>query len=218
MLKLLKTEMIYRENFKGIGEYKDVLCPFEHLIRFCESKHGKKETWEYIEKLFKEADRNTQSSLIRVCCERYDPDTDIQRMQVLFDLVCGYILDDNLRNGVVGVLGSVFDEVRSPRETYKEILSKINRSTHEDVYQSASIGLILTGDFNINSKSLLRNTAIQNEWNEYDQLYEFVKKRLVRDYTKEEAVEAFTFLINHEYATEESIKSSKKLLNEVMLK
>ena len=85
--------------------------------------------------MFNGADENVQDRLSRCCAWRYDPETDQQRRQMLIDLACGDILDKYVLTTAVLLIDEQFDHIKPEIETYKEILSKLDRTKHEDIFQ-----------------------------------------------------------------------------------
>ena len=220
MLEILKQEAVYLENFKDVDEYKGLSCQYDYLVRFCEMKYGKHETWNYIKGLFKDADSNMQSRLLTCCSERKDADTDEIRRSMLVDLACSDILGKHLIGAVV-LLGDQFDNVKPRIETYKEMLSKLDRNTpeQEHAYQYVSSNIIYMDVYEKSKVGrILKYIMMQNEWDNYDLVYKFVKNNVLSMFKKEEVLDAFNRLMNHEYATKEAKQAVQKLLNESVFK
>lgn len=218
MLEILKREVVHEENFKDLGE-SDILCPYEHLVWFCEMTYGKKETWDYIQSLFKGADRNTQLRLLKCISNRYDEDTDHQRRQILVDLACGDVLDKYVVSTAILSIHGEFDYIKPRMETYKDILWKLDRSKHENTFQYISTRIASSELFETcKTSSILTNIIIQNDWDNYEQVLKFVKTKVLNYVKKEDVISTFKLFLEHEYATEEAKQTVMKLLNEVMLK
>ena len=220
MLEILKDEIVHERNFKDIGEYGDVLCPYEHLIWFCEMKCGKEKTWNYIKDLFKGSDRDIQERLIHCCAWRYDRETDHQRRQILIDLACGNVIDKYLINTVILSIPEEFDYIKPTNETYKEILSKLDRTKHEGTFQHISAHIASSELFDkCNASSILHNITANMDWNEYDRVCKFVNANISKkDYKKEDIIVVFKLFLKHDYATDEAKQTIEKLLKEAMLK
>ena len=131
-LEILKEEAQYKNNFKGVDDTIDASCSYDHLIRFCESKYGKIETWDYIEGLFKDADERLQHDLIDCCGWRYDVKTDAQRVRILKNVASNGVLNNNylIYYAATAIHGDL-DHVQLPAEAMKEILSRLNPDQYD---------------------------------------------------------------------------------------
>ena len=217
-LEILKEEAI-SNNFKGIDDHVDPSCAYDYLIRFCEYKYGKKETWDYIEKLFKEVDVYTQDRFLICCSERNDPDTNKQRYKILIDLILDDVIDKSLIvTASLRLDDELFDDVGSYLITWRKILKSLDRSKHERAFQYISTKLISKEIYKkCNESQLLSDITIFADWANYDITYEFIKNDLFKKYNKEDVKLALKLMLKHECITAEAKETSIKLLKEVML-
>ena len=214
-LEILKEEAQYKDNFKGVDETIDASCSYDHLIRFCESKYGKIETWDYIEGLFKDADERLQHDLIDCCGWRYDVETDAQRVRILKNVASNGVLNNNylIYYAATAIHGDL-DHVQLPVEAMKEILSRLNPDQYDYAVHHISndvIGLELVEKYE-NAQNILEFPK-----SDYAKTLDFFKKRTLKNYTKEEIINVFRLFLKHECATEEAKQTVKKLLKEVTL-
>ena len=163
--------------------------------------------------------KNVQYRLIECCSLRNDIDTDHQRRQMLIDLACGDVLDKHVVSIAILSIHGDFDYIKPRMETWKEILSRVDRSKRESTFQYISTRIAASEMFEKCKESgILTDIIIHNDWDNYEQVSGFVKNKILNYVDKEDVINIFKLFLEHEYATMEAKQTVRKLLKEVMFK